>query len=1838
MLSIFFAFLIGFPAPGWALTGGPSQPEFTSFTPVEVSNMVDLFSGDFQYNIPLLDVEGYPINLSYATGMGMEDQASSVGFGWTLNAAGIINRAVRGIPDDFNGDRIVTETNMKTNWTIGVGSGAGAEFVGFDFTEAAETIGEVSGGQLKFSFDQNLGINYNSYTGLGYEMSFGTSSSALFAWSNTKLGASAKLGINSETGIGVDAGLFASMSYSKLNDNNAFGGDLGINTGVNSRSGLRHVTISASLGYSHSQFRKVPVLASTGLSYSGHAVIPVGFRTYIPQATNAFRSYAISGDMRLGGEMTWVGITGNVNGYYSTQYLSDPEKTSKSYGYLYAHNGKDDRGALHDFNREKDGAYNKNVPSVAMSQMTYDVYTVSGQGVSGMFRPFRDFGTVYDPYVYSSSDGGSLGGDITVGNTFKAGINFSHSYNLSTNGRWSGDQRLNEVDITGDGIILENNSDAATHNESRKHLSFNSPDSNSPLYEPAYFKSAGEFSVIDQNYYEKIQGLDPVRMEIDNKGKAYARYQRRTSLANDSETVNEDPVNRGNRRQSREARTQTFSFLTFEKAKVAGIPVTLYNKAGEPVEAPQAGEEGRESHHIAEITINRPDGVRYVFGSQTYNFKQKEVTFNAVGTKNEDKGYVTYKKNADNSTGNHNGIDYYYNSNELPPHATAYQLTSILSDDYVDVKGDGLSPDDLGSYTKFNYKRIYDKATPYKWRNPYTGISGDMAQANLNEGFLCKTSDDKGTYIYGEKEIRILHSIETKNYTAQFHYTDRFDAWDIGIGTGKERENGGMGQNPLQKLDSIQLFSRHDWEKQQKDETYRATPIKTVHFKYDYSLCKEIPSYKRVPGSVEQYGEEGGKLTLKEVCFTYGKSKKGKLSPYKFTYSSSNPGYHPRRTDRWGTYKHEESNPTYTVPGNSTERPLTNIEMPYTLQKDITGEYASAWCLKKIELPSGGEINVEYESDDYAYVEGAKAASMVQIRGFGKDLSDAANPKTTLYDGNQNNCYIFFDAPGVTGQQDFLEKYLGNRNRTNQLFFKFYMDLGDQRGDVQNWEYVSGYVEIENAGYDPVTQKGYIKLPDVSINDDWNDSDRINPITRQAMQFVRVNMPDLFHGGNRDNNDNDLEKLFYKFLGNLNDVLTVARGYHEAMRSQHFGKTVNPGKSFIRLTDPDGKKMGGGVRVKRLTIGDEWEKMSGGSANSFSYGQTYKYTRTLKPGEDGNAQKKEISSGVASNEPPAGGEENALHSPNYYSEKNNMAPDNRFYMEKPYGESFMPSPTVGYSRVVVENIQRGTGYTEHEFYTAKDFPVIIREPYLKKRKHTPNFAKRFFKVGVEDYLTVSQSYAIELNDMHGKPKATRIYADKAKEDANGETIALSKVEYFYKTDAGNSSRLSNKITAIGKDGKIQRDVLAGVNIDMTIDERESKSIIAEFALKGNLDASIPPPLPAMIPLPAGLPASSKEVTCFRSISNTKVITRYGILDRIVAEDLGARTETQNMAWDAETGEVLLTRTENDFKDPVYSFTYPAHWGYDGMAGAYKNIGMEIAAVPAGIISQGFNPKNYFTPGDEIIYRKTLLASGYLKGWITGVGNNSITVQDENGTPVSGNLFWVKVIRSGRRNQPVTPIGSVVSLYNPIQGNELEFRDVLNSSAIEYGSDRAGFCKGCALTETANPYLTGEKGTYRPNRSYAYLTGRTQTDYNRNTNIRRDGTFTGYTPFRTPNGKQDWTVNPDGKWTFASEVTLFSPYGFELENKDALGRYTSAIYGYNNTLPVAVAGNARYRETGFTGFEDGEMEGCSDAAHFSFGEEIPSSPTHAHTGKQSIPVGSRRVIMQKILIPCGDTEK
>ncbi len=80
-------------------------------------DMVDLFTGDFNYSVPLITVPGpngenIKVAASYHAGIGVDQRAGILGLGWSLNV-GEITREVVGIPDDFAGQSV-----QKFNTTI----------------------------------------------------------------------------------------------------------------------------------------------------------------------------------------------------------------------------------------------------------------------------------------------------------------------------------------------------------------------------------------------------------------------------------------------------------------------------------------------------------------------------------------------------------------------------------------------------------------------------------------------------------------------------------------------------------------------------------------------------------------------------------------------------------------------------------------------------------------------------------------------------------------------------------------------------------------------------------------------------------------------------------------------------------------------------------------------------------------------------------------------------------------------------------------------------------------------------------------------------------------------------------------------------------------------------------------------------------------------------------------------------------------------------------------------------------------------------------------------------------------------------------------------------------------------------------------------------------------------------------------------------------------------------------------------------------------------------------------------------------------------------------------
>ncbi len=1846
------------PTAAFALTGGPSQPEVQGFTPVGTSDMVNLFSGDFNYNIPLMDVGGYPLNISYQTGVTMDQEASWVGLGWSLNP-GVINRNMRSLPDDFKGDLVKKEFNIKANQTYSLKISPDVELFGVAAKKLAEKF------KLKMKAGFSLALSLNTYNGYGFT---GGLDFKLSAMKPNNLNTTGHLGITagSESGVGINPSLsFDRHVEDKINADNIVTGKVGL--GFNSRAGLTALTLSSSRQKT-SNYQDIN--AGADKDYDGNeskkhtagnggSSISFANQTFTPTSGHSMLNLNLSLSGKLGGAFWGAIENAHFEGAYSGQFLLHHAQEFPAYGYFNSYEGSvSDEKVLMDFNREKDGGFTEHTPALPLTNFTYDIYSVSGQGIGGMYRPKRsDIGVMFDHKVTSVSAGAGVSlPEAAVGNLMHVGQDVSLNESNSHSGKWEHD------------------------NAAAQLLAFKDKSATDPLYEPYYFKQAGEKTAEnDPDFINSIGGLDPVYINIDKEiedAPAQASFTR----------VNSSVAIPSTGRSKRERRNEVISLMSAEEATTYGEIINIENyplndfSTAPQIIARNTPNGNRQSHHTSQITSYRSDGAKYVYGIAAYNNTQIEKSF-AIQTCIQSPvytplhppdmvtGLVDYDP-SDATKENKSGMDHYFDKTTMPAYAHSYLLTEVLSADYVDVTGNGPTEDDLGTYTKINYTKLI---SDYKWRVPFN-------KANYNEGLKSivgdEKGDDKANYIYGEKEIWYVHSIETKNYVAQFTMDNRMD------GLGVASENGGKNASlPLKKLNKITLYSKPDWKK----NTINATPIKTVNFVYDYSLCKGIDNANSTDLSV-------GKLTLKKVYFTYGNSQKGKLSPYEFLYADmnhdgiedANPKYNLKGYDRWGNFKPNDIPPPNTPP-------MTTSEFPYVEQSANADVYAAAWQMTSVKLPSGGEINVNYEADDYAYVQNKRAMQMFTVTGAGTKGSDATNltgdrlyitdldnPSDII--GPRNYIYFKLQTPVPLGT-DIGALYFKEKDGTpiTDFYCKFLVDLGRHSSQGQ-FEYIPAYVSIE---YDRLPDsppfglvessknnlglytQGYVQLKLVETGDKMSHGPNINPITKAAWNFTKLYLPRLATA-QPEPTDNGIIQILTSIGTAAKSILTMFEGVYYSMKVDRMGQYFTPEKSFFRLYNPNNAKKGGGSRVQSLVLSDSWSSMTGITANTTSnYGQQYDYTTT---DEYNNV----ISSGVAAYEPMLGGDENPFKQPVFFEEKHKMVPSDDFYQEKPYGESFFPGASVGYSKVTVKNIKptninivkNGTGKVVNEFYTAKDFPTKTNQTDLLPVRHRPNPILQLLKVHVRDYMTASQGFVVEVNDMHGKPKATWVYQE-------AQTSPISGVEYIYKGSQKpialrgldtvitkiNVNGLDNTILCMEKNGSISKKSV-GVDIDFITDMREQETTNRTGGINGNLDAFLVAFFPSIVPVI--LPAYSKEKVRFRSAVTTKVINRSGILEQTIAHDLGATVSTKNMMLDAETGEVLLTQTINQFDDNLYSLSYPAHWAYDRMGPAYKNMNVEVS--PDLIAS---SPEKYFANGDEVqVYVKSDNGKAFeSKAWITQV--KPLKAININGLAVDLTGKTLKVIRSGRRNQQSVPVGTVTSLYSPLNAPQtgLEIsatKGILNASSVEYDEVWQLFCEcGYAPGTAYNPYVKGTLGNWRLIKSYLYLTERSQTRANDNTNIRKDGVYTAFSPFWTVGAPaatpSDWTKNSD-KWQYTSQVTIYSPYGPELENQDALGRYSSAIYGYNNTMPTAVSANAKYTDIAYDGFEDYNFAGCSDD-HFSYkspvntailnqGRSGVSSPlpfgiddTQSHSGRRSIKVApNQSATVKKVLTNCAEVAK
>ncbi len=1606
---------------------GASAPELEQMSSAENTELVNLFNGSFQYQIPLMEVGGFPLTLSYSSTVSMESEASMVGLGWTLNT-GAISRSVRGLPDDFDGDVISTTLSAKPDETIGFGVGLGVELVGLERDAGGEETGaEVSGG-----VDASLSAEYNTYSGwsagFGALANIGGNTGGDFK-SNARL----KVGIasNSESGTTVNTDVSAGFK-SKLNADETIQGSASYGLNVHSRQGMKQQGLNVQAKYVNSKLWEGQGGLLGAIRNLTHGQYGAGGRFNLahssPSMTPSIGSPMIEegfeGNLKIGGELGGTTtLSGDLEFSYNKKRNAKNLENIPCFGYMYAQNSAGGRELL-DVLREKGNAFSKETPNLPMSQFAYDVYNCSAPGLQTEFRPFRgDVGTLHDPSTSSMSSTGGIGAEIGVGDLTKVGVNIEVPIASGWSGKWREGNAFNSIF------------------QFRKH------NPSLPLYEPVYFKSMGEAVAMENpQQFSQLGAFSAVKYSVNgdgNSGSAVSASGEGPLTLNGSNVL----------RNKREFRQNVFQWLTAREASTAAqtreinsYPLNVFQTPSTAVAFSSSiarfprMSTTRNAGHISEVIVTRTDGSRCVFGVPAYSNASTDVSFNISKKADEEKlrrnkqtGLIQYTSGEDNSAANNRGENHLYQSERTPAHVYAWLLSEMQSPDYVDITGNGPSSDDLGSYTKINYTQARNQ---YYWRLP---LQKDSAYFDSNE--KTNDQDDIAHYSYGSREQWYVHSIETKNYVAEFVYSERDDA------VGVQGENGGL--NPamrLLKLDKITLYTKASRLSAQPE------PIKVVHFVYDYSLCGHLPS--NINGQ--------GKLTLKALWFEEGSSEKGSHTPYIFSYSTFNPDYNSKNVDRWGSYIAAED-------GESED----GLKSYSALSRTTADRFASAWRLTAIKTPSGAIQSVDYESNDYAYVQDKAAMEMLQIVGMRSHdgrrevvsaTSEDATAELLDSDAKPKN-YLQFKLKDALRSDEDLRRYVEN---IQELYLSASVRIG--KPTLNEFEKIEGFipVHLDVAGRDfglcSNPEYAWLRLPQIHNGDEQRDlgtfdtdnstTGGVHPLSKMAWESIRKKYMHLVYNNPPDPHNPEgfgaaLENCFAvlgEFFVQANDYLKN-RGHANVMKLKG---------AKLRLQSPDRVKLGGGTRVRRVMLSDQWGAMIQDSAQNFVYAKEYIYR--IQEGD------RSISSGVAQYEPRVGNEENPFVVPYRYVIEKCMSINQNLYQTGPLGQIYFPGADIGYRKVTIRSIEGSAGpregYSVYEYYTAKDYPTIVHSTPI-------TVATRQMKVGEfysEEILNATQGFSVELNDMHGKPKAQYSYPPDG-------TTPSSGVVYRYSSDSSDATMLQNRVLTVDPLSGDTATEYVGVDYEVFSDAREHNQHSFHPSAAVNLDISIRGPAPVIIP--SVYPNYKHQYQLMRLGTVNKVIYRCGLLQEIDAFDHGAIVQTKNLVRDRESGEVVVSSTKNAYADPVYKLAYPARWIQEnkGMRGAYKNVGLRAqgVSVRAGALRLSGAPQSQlFQQGDELLctvpngaaptfrdgvdYGRT---DSVFHAWVMNVdeGADITYLIGRNGETIGDGVYSIRVLRSGYRNLIDAHAGEYSLLSSPFQSTKLTIpnTNVLSASVNEFSN-------------------------------------------------------------------------------------------------------------------------------------------------------------------------------------------
>ncbi|HET6243904.1 MAG: hypothetical protein H0V01_04460 [Bacteroidetes bacterium] len=1829
------------PTLSFALNGGPNAPEFSSFEPVATTDMVNPFSGDFTYNLPVIKIPGpdgggYPLSLSYHSGASSEEEASWVGFGWTLNA-GSVNRSLRGFPDDYKNDTVTQYNKVRPNWSSAITVDGEIEKKSKDKQKKDSPKDSVSTVGLSLGLDHSL--RYNNYQGFSPSTGFDVNIAGYGSVGANVSGGGITFSAN------VDVLNILNSSKKKNNSNNTSQETVDSETKKESFVNRSYKSSKAkTVGDFKNVGKAARDLAINKVSvYGTHSISNFSSNVSVARYKGVSYDWALNSKVDIG--RSNYGIEFGHSGNYNIQ-ANDPEFIGLACGFMYNPNidnllvsGGDK--ILSDHFVEKGNPYNKRDHFLGMPFSNSDSYFISGEGLGGGFQLFhKKLGHYYPNFLTSEQKLKKLALEFTVGFSVGKIVDLGIGFNFNVPGTGKHKVEISDWRAAGNPVCKKTPADFQFDPSDKGFFRFNNDLGGSVEYSINGNSDAVTAEVSEPGISSLVLPSSPSPQDFITAAFTLLGITEIPTIDfygfGPGDTLNFPCVNipqiiPATKHFYAELGNMGLRNIDSEDYSVGGssfidyniFPITDENKRFEKDPGlkiisknyDQAMKDG-----IAELSIHNESGLRYVYGLPVYARNERNFQ---IGTEKEgtvENNYLYYSPAA-----NPVNLKFPLKNKTITgeaknkPYATAYLLTQITTPDYVNVVNpndattNGLGPEDFGGWTKFGYRNAAFTnnllaSEWYQYRTPYSGL---LYQKNS----LSDSHDDIATVSTGEKQVYYMKAIETKTHVAFFitnqtlgtefnNYLPlnmdpalkatiinslngslddrldglgalRFDSQGMDPASIKGNSANMNNDQKVEKLERIVLYAKSRFEK----------PIQTTHFEYNNSLVRNLPNsqegnYPINPNSTKDYNKSG-KLTLKKIWFEYEGVVQAKISPYVFKYiyrtdytsgaasgnkyqhlnemarysiSDQNPDYQPESLDIWGNYQYQGAGRKALL------KPWVSQENRALIQDKFD---PAAWQLKQIQLPSGGEINIQYEEGDYCFVQDRAAMAMISLL---PGSVDSNKPNETKYLLNLADVGLnTLSSAEKVLLVNKLSVYFGllpekNKDEREKVFFKFLYALKGNNPSLNSCksDYITGYTEVNTIGIDSggniffslgTKNGGKKNVPKwvahsflaTQRNGLLNNNDCFGELENVDQQILEQYHVAVQNGDDfEDSFDSDFRK---DFVRPVLKKLAKKQFSYPTPKVDDVG-TVNYPLSYLRIPLLTTNKKGGGIRVKRVLMFDNGVN----TGDVTVYGTEYTYTL-----EDGR------SSGVATNEP--GSEENALKTflprlKQSFASKVISGLD-RKQSEGPLGESLLPSPLVSYSRITVRNIhtgKTGTGFKVEEYYTAKDFAFDrlydeerseiegrgVEHTELKdnRKKDKINIPLGLFNYSVQK-LWLAQGFRFINTNMHGQLRKMSNYGN------SGQLSSYSEYEYYLPGERvpmliynKDTETYSINYTNPGKEEQITSYMNSFSDINMNL------------SLNLDLVVSI---LTTGATATFGLfPSFTYAENEFNTHTTTKVLRYPAIQKSVTNYQDGVVNHSENLAFNPHSGKPVLTKTTDGF-DRLRLEQQNANLIQNG---SYYNL-----VIPASWIYDEMGQKSKISNSDSRTNQLTEVA-----GNITYYGKSPF-LNISNLSSIPPNLHGV--------------VSATAQSYKKdwfeITGNE--------TIDNEYGI-------------TNNMKLELNK-KWHSRSSYVFRTNVTSSN-GLNDRIYTGGLFNNFTMFKW----DSLPTNSSNPWLISSETTKYSPHGLPLEERNILDIYSSNKYGYGGVLVTVAAQNASYNSVQFEDFEN-----CS----------IPNViiDTIAHSGNKSL---------------------